>query len=60
MVHKWIQSAMTDSLARQTEFDEDTSMYPSPRWQQWWQEKIEKQLAEMPPQAPEKGQSAPP
>jgi hypothetical protein len=59
-VHKWMQSAMTDSLAQQTEFDEDTSMYPSPRWQQWWQEKIEKQLAEMPPQTMDKGQGDPP
>jgi hypothetical protein len=50
-VNNWIQSAMTESLAMHTDFDEDTSMYPSPRWQKWWQEKIEKQLAERPPHA---------
>lgn len=51
-VNKWIQSAMAESLAIHTDFDEDTSMYPSPQWQQLWQEKIEKQLAELRPQAP--------
>ncbi|MGD9369266.1 MAG: hypothetical protein PVH87_26395, partial [Desulfobacteraceae bacterium] len=59
-VNKWIQSAMTESLALHTDFDEDTSMYPSPRWQQWWQEKIEKQLSELQPQAPAKRRNGQP
>ncbi|WP_155307346.1 hypothetical protein [Desulfosarcina widdelii] len=44
-VNRWIRSAMEASLEMHTAFDNDTSLFHSPRWQQWWQDKIEKQLA---------------
>ncbi|WP_319521297.1 hypothetical protein [uncultured Desulfosarcina sp.] len=44
-VNQWIRSAMEASLETHTAFDNDTSLFYSPGWQQWWQDKVEKQLA---------------
>ena len=46
-VKQWVRSAMDRSLEEHTAFDEDTSLFYSPRWQRWWLEKVEKQLAEL-------------
>ncbi len=46
-VNGWIKSAIEESLAMHTSFDEDTSLFYSPKWQKWWLEKVESQLAEM-------------
>jgi len=52
-IKQWIRSAMEKSLADHTAFDEDTSLFYSPRWQQWWLEKVESQLAELGGRGPE-------
>ncbi len=51
-VNEWIRSATQDSLGRHTAFDEDTSLFHSPRWQQWWQDTVDGELAGIPPAAP--------
>lgn len=51
-VNAWIRSATEASLATHTAFDEDTSLFHSPKWQQWWQEKVDSQLASIQPAAP--------
>lgn len=51
-VNGWIRTATEESLATHTAFDEDTSLFHSPRWQQWWLEKVEHQLADLKPAAP--------
>jgi hypothetical protein len=48
-INGWIRSAMEESMATHTAFDKDTSLFHSPRWQQWWQEKVERQLADFRP-----------
>ena len=48
-INGWIRDASDKSLAEHTAFDKDTSLFHSPRWQQWWQEKVERQLAEIQP-----------
>ena len=44
-VRQWIRSAMDESLAAHTTFDEATSLFHSPKRQQWWMEKVENELA---------------
>ncbi len=44
-VKQWIRSAMDESLAEHTAFDEDTSLFHSPKRQHWWMEKVENELA---------------
>lgn len=46
-IKQWVRSATEQSLAEHTAFDEDTSLFYSPRWQRWWLERVEKQLAEL-------------
>jgi hypothetical protein len=50
-INGWIRDAADKSLAEHTAFDKDTSLFYSPRWQQWWQEKVDRQLAEIQPAA---------
>lgn len=47
-VRQWIRSAMDESLAEHTAFDEDTSLFPSPQRQNWWMEKVDGELALLP------------
>lgn len=44
-IKEWIRSAMDESLAAHTAFDEDTSLFHSPKRQHWWMEKIESELS---------------
>ena len=46
-VQEWIRSATHTSMATHTAFDKDTSLFYSPRWQQHWLEKVERQLADL-------------
>jgi hypothetical protein len=39
-----IRAAMEANLKRQAEFDEDTSLFFNPKWQQWWSRKVEEEL----------------
>jgi hypothetical protein len=39
-----INAAMESNLKRQAEFDEDTSLFYSPKWQQWWFRTVEDEL----------------
>jgi hypothetical protein len=39
-----INGAMEANVKRQAEFDEDTSMFFNPKWQQWWFRTVEKEL----------------
>lgn len=39
-----IKAAMEANLKQQAEFDNDTSLFYSPEWQQWWYRKVEKEL----------------
>ena len=39
-----IRAAMEANLERQAEFDEDTSLFFNPKWQQWWSRKVEEEL----------------
>jgi hypothetical protein len=39
-----INAAMEANLKRQAEFDEDTSLFYNPRWQQWWSRTVEEEL----------------
>lgn len=48
-INEWIREASMKSMATHTDFDKDTSLYFNPRWQQLWWEKVERQLAELPP-----------
>lgn len=43
-----INAAMEASLKRQAAFDEDTSLFYSPKWQQWWSWKVEEELKQTP------------
>lgn len=47
----WIRDASDQSLAEHTAFDQDTSLFYSPQWQRWWQEKVDRQLADSQPAA---------
>lgn len=47
-VRQWIRSAMDESLAEHTAFDEDTSLFHSPQRQRWWMEKVDGELARLP------------
>ena len=46
-IQEWIREANVESLVKHTNFDQDTSVYPDPRAQQWWFHKIEEQLTEL-------------
>ena len=39
-----INAAMKASLKRQAKFDEDTSLFYNPKWQQWWYSSVEDEL----------------
>ena len=39
-----IDAAMEANLKRQAEFDEDTSLFFNPKWQQWWSRTVEEEL----------------
>ena len=39
-----INAAMKASLKRQAQFDEDTSLFYNPKWQQWWSSLVEDEL----------------
>jgi hypothetical protein len=39
-----IKAAMEDNLKRQADFDEDTSLFFSPKWQNWWLKNVEEEL----------------
>ncbi len=39
-----INAAMEANLKRQAEFDRDTSLFYSPKWQQWWSERVDEEL----------------
>jgi len=39
-----IDAAMEVNLKRQAEFDEDTSLFFNPKWQQWWSRTVEEEL----------------
>jgi hypothetical protein len=41
---------MEVNLKRQTEFDEDTSLFFSPKRQQWWSLTVEKELKQTNPE----------
>ena len=44
LINDRINAAMKASLKRQAQFDEDTSLFYSPRWQQWWLSTVEDEL----------------
>jgi hypothetical protein len=44
-----IDAAMEANLKRQAEFDEDTSLFFNPRWQQWWLQTVEDELKQTGP-----------
>ena len=44
-----INTAMEASLKRQVQFDEDTSMFYNPKWQQWWSSSVEDELKKTQP-----------
>lgn len=46
-IKEWIRSAMAESLAEHTAFDEDTSLFHSPKRQDWWMEKVHGELAQL-------------
>jgi hypothetical protein len=50
-VKSWIREASEGSLAMHTAFDEDTSLFHSPKWQRWWKKEIDAKLAELDPAA---------
>lgn len=50
-VNTWIRAATEESLDMHTAFDEDTSLFHSPKWQHWWKEKINSKLAKFEPAA---------
>ncbi len=54
-IREWIREAATEALDVHTDFDEDTSMVFNLRLQQWWFEKIEKQLSELQAQDADRG-----
>jgi len=39
-----INAAIEANLKRQAEFDEDSSLFYNPKWQQWWLQKVEEDL----------------
>ena len=43
-INERINAAMKASLKRQAQFDEDTSLFYSPKWQQWWASSVEDEL----------------
>jgi len=44
LINDRINAAMKASLKRQAQFDEDTSLFYSPKWQQWWLSTVEDEL----------------
>jgi hypothetical protein len=44
-----VNAAMEANLKRQAEFDEDTSLFFNPRWQQWWLQRVEDELKQTAP-----------
>jgi len=44
-----INAAMEASLKRQAKFDEDTSLFYSPEWQQWWSSSVKDELKKTQP-----------
>lgn len=51
-INQLIRSATNEALKMHTAFDEDTSLFHSPKWQRWWLEKIERELAQLQPDTP--------
>ena len=51
-VNQMIRSATDESLKMHTAFDEDTSLFHSPKRQRWWLEKVERELAQFQPDKP--------
>ncbi len=47
-VNRWVRDAMEQALAEHTAFDEETSLFHSPRRQRWWMERVDAQLAKGP------------
>jgi len=45
-----ISAAMEVNLKRQAEFDEDTSLFFSPKWQHWWSLTVEEELKQTNPE----------
>jgi hypothetical protein len=45
-----INAAMAANLKRQAEFDEDTSLFFNPKWQQWWSRTVEEELRRTDPE----------
>jgi hypothetical protein len=43
-IQERINAAMEANLKRQAEFDEDTSLFYYPKWQQWWASTVEEEL----------------
>jgi hypothetical protein len=43
-INERINAAMKASLKRQAQFDEHTSLFYSPKWQQWWASSVEDEL----------------
>jgi len=43
-INERINAAMKASLKRQAQFDEDTSLFYNPKWQQWWASSVEDEL----------------
>jgi hypothetical protein len=39
-----MNAAVETHLERQAEFDEDTSIFYNPKWQQWWSSTVEEEL----------------
>lgn len=50
-----ISASMEANLKRQEAFDEDTSLFFSPKWQQWWSRKVEEELKQTRPERSERG-----
>jgi hypothetical protein len=44
LINDRINDAMKASLKRQSQFDEETSLFYSPKWQQWWSSTVEDEL----------------
>lgn len=43
-IREMIRSALEANRKRHEDFDQDTSLFHSPSWQQWWLETVEKEL----------------
>ena len=53
-IKQWVRSAMEQSLDDHTAFDEDTSLFYSPRWQRWWLDKVKRELVAFDGREPER------